>query len=61
MWYQEVERKEVEEEEEEKERQWASTLSFEGEQKVSLMLGSEIKICFLIRQQCSGNFTSPTA
>ena len=51
MWYQEVERKEVEEEEEEKERQWASTLSLEGEQKVSLVLGSRINIRLLIRQK----------
>ena len=51
MWYQEVERKEVEEEEEEKERQWASTLSLEGEQKVSLVLGSRINILLLIRKK----------
>ena len=45
MWYQEVERKKEEGEEEEKDKQWASTLSLEGEQKVSLVLGSRIKIC----------------
>ena len=45
MWYQEVERKEEEggEGEEEKDKQWASTLSLEGEQKVS-----SIKIGFMI-------------
>ena len=37
VWYQEVERKE-EEEEEEKDKQWASTLSLEGEQKVRNLL-----------------------
>ena len=36
---------------EEKERQWASTLSLEGEQKVSLVLGSRINICLFIRQK----------
>ena len=39
VWYQEVERKEEEEEEEEeKDKQWASTLSLEGEQKVRNLL-----------------------
>ena len=47
MWYQEVERKE-EEGEEEKDKQWASTLSLEGEQKVS-----SIKIGLLISQTTS--------
>ena len=37
VWYQEVERKE-EEEEEEKDKQWASALSLEGEQKVRNLL-----------------------
>ena len=37
VWYQEVERKE-EEEENEKDKQWASTLSLEGEQKVRNLL-----------------------
>ena len=37
VWYQEVERKE-EEEEDEKDKQWASTLSLEGEQKVRNIL-----------------------
>ena len=37
VWYQEVERKE-EEEEEEKDKQWASTLSLEGDQKVRNLL-----------------------
>ena len=37
VWYQEVERKE-EEEEDEKDKQWASTLSLEGEQKVRNLL-----------------------
>ena len=37
VWYQEVEKKE-EEEEEEKDKQWASTLSLEGEQKVRNLL-----------------------
>ena len=42
MWYQEVERKEGEEEgEEEKDRQWASTLSLEGEQKVGFIMGQD--------------------
>ena len=36
VWYQEVEKKE--EEEEEKDKQWASTLSLEGEQKVRNLL-----------------------
>ena len=37
VWYQEVERKE-EEEEDEKDKQWASALSLEGEQKVRNLL-----------------------
>ena len=41
MWYQEVERKE--EKEEEKDKQWASTLSLEGEQKVSAVKGADTK------------------
>ena len=36
VWYQEVEKKE--EEEEEKDKQWASTLSLEGEPKVRNLL-----------------------
>ena len=43
MWYQEVERKEEEEKEEEKDKQWASTLSLEGEQKVSAVKGVDTK------------------
>ena len=43
MWYQEVERKEEEEKEEEKDKQWASTLSLEGEQKVSAVKGANTK------------------
>ena len=39
VWYQEVERKEEEEEEEEeKDKQWASALSLEGDQKVRNLL-----------------------
>ena len=41
MWYQEVERKE---EEEEKDKQWASTLSLEGEQKVSAVKGATLNM-----------------